>query len=228
MLTASNVAQALPPEEASRKEPFRLSVKVEDARPQLTRDPSDMQISLLGGGADKPAAAAQNAPPAMAPQAPPARMAVRPDVPAPTPPGGIADDAPNSFLKEYDVDWSSYITVLADRWYANLRTMEYQCGMQFLTLRPALIQFTCYSNGQLGNIVLKQSSGVLIYDRMQMIALSRVTPLPPFPAGTRRTTVTLVQGWESHAKRPGEQEFQMGNFGRGFPTERVRQWVHKE
>ncbi|HEY9786874.1 MAG TPA: TonB C-terminal domain-containing protein [Candidatus Obscuribacterales bacterium] len=132
---------------------------------------------------------------------------------------------PHSYLEEYNVDWSGWISAMTSRWLANLKLLEAQVNTQFITDRPALIQFTCYPSGQIGNIALRQSSGVDTYDRLQMLALSQVVPLPPFPAGTKCSTITLVTGWESHAKRPGESEFDPIKFGRGFPMEKVEQWV---
>jgi TonB family protein len=124
-----------------------------------------------------------------------------------------------------EIDWSNWIGVLADRWFYVLRNKERTLGIQFYTQGPALIQFTCYPNGEIGNISLRQSSGVEEYDRMQVEALMEITPLPPFPSGTRRTSLTLRQGWESHKKRPGELDYQPGSFGKQYPMEYSGKWV---
>ncbi len=137
----------------------------------------------------------------------------------------LRQGATPSYLNEYDVDWSSWISQMAARWHYNLKRLEAQSNVCFVTERPALIQFTCASNGQVGNFSLKQSSGIYAYDQLQMLALSQVTPLPPFPKGTRCATITLVQGWESHTKQPGENGFDPRAFGRRFPMEKVQQWV---
>ena len=152
----------------------------------------------------------------------PVPRAANPAGPQPLP--APESKVPKSFLEEVGVDWSSWVSAMSGRWFYNLRMLESQANIQFLTDRPALIQFTCYPSGQMANISLKQSSGVDAYDRLQMLALSQVAPLP-FPAGTQCTSITLVQGWESHAKRPGEIGFDPTSFGRGFPLEKVRQWV---
>jgi hypothetical protein len=136
---------------------------------------------------------------------------------------GLGEVDPGS-IKEYSIDWSRWMSVLADRWWYVLKGTEHQLGLRFVTARPAMIQFTCYADGSIGNIVLRQSSGIPIYDRLQMETLMASMPAPPFPAGTKRESITLCQGWESHAKRPGEEDFQPGSFGREFPKERVRQW----
>lgn len=133
-----------------------------------------------------------------------------------------------SYLQEYAVDWSGWIAKLADRWYYVLRMNEEVVGNEFVTARPALIQFTCYNNGQIGNMFLKQSSGNPAYDRLQMIALMQAAPLHAFPQGTQRTSITLVQGWESHIKQAGEQDFVPGSFGKGFPMEKVKQWIKEK
>lgn len=130
-----------------------------------------------------------------------------------------------SYLQEYQVDWSGWVAKLADRWYYVLRMNEEVVGNEFVTARPALIQFTCYNNGQIGNMFLKQSSGNPAYDRLQMIALMQAVPLHAFPQGTHRTSITLVQGWESHIKQAGEQDFVPDSFGKGFPMEKVKQWI---
>lgn len=165
---------------------------------------------------------------ALAPkQAPPQPMALAamtqetsvPAIPADNP------EIDKSYLQEYAVDWSGWIARLADRWYYVLRMNEEVVGNEFITARPALIQFTCYSNGQIGNMALKQTSGNPAYDRLQMIALMQAAPLPAFPQGTHRSSITLVQGWESHIKQAGEQDFVPGSFGKGFPMEKVKQWI---
>ncbi len=135
----------------------------------------------------------------------------------------VQNDAPGAFMSE-QVDWSRWVSLMADRWFYVLRNAESQLGVQFMTSRPALIQFTCYADGTIGNIVLRQSSGVPAYDRLQVASLLQAVPTPPFPAGTRRSSITLVQGWESHPKQPGESDFQPGTFGKNFPVENVRKW----
>lgn len=163
---------------------------------------------------------------ALAPQAPP-KMALAATAQASPVALPAANNEPidKSYLQEYAVDWSGWIARLADRWYYVLRMNEEVVGNAFVTARPALIQFTCYSNGQIGNVFLKQSSGDPAYDRLQMIALMQAAPLHAFPQGTHRTSITLVQGWESHIKQAGEQDFVPGSFGKGFPMEKVKQWV---
>lgn len=126
---------------------------------------------------------------------------------------------------EYNVDWASWLSKVADRWFFILDQYERQSGTHYVTRQPALFRFTCYNNGQIANVTMKQSSGNDIYDRMQMVALMQSMPVPPFPAGTRRQTITLVQGWESHVRQAGESDYVPGSFGRGFPVEKVTQWV---
>jgi hypothetical protein len=127
-------------------------------------------------------------------------------------------------VSEYGVDWSSWMSVVADRWYFQLRRLEAQSPYEFYTDGPAQIEFTCYPNGQVGNITLRRSCGVPMYDRMQIDALLAAAPMPLFPKGTQRVSYTMCQGWEAHARRPGEGDYQPGSFGRGTPVERVQQW----
>lgn len=135
-------------------------------------------------------------------------------------------ERPASSMIEYGVDWSRWVSVLADRWFYNLKRLEDQSGLQFHTQRPCLIKFTCYPNGAIADIVLKQSSGVPVYDQLQAQALLQCQPVQPFPQGTQRTSFTLVQGWESHPRRHGEQDYRPGSFGQGFPVEIVKQWMN--
>jgi hypothetical protein len=126
---------------------------------------------------------------------------------------------------EYNVDWASWLAKVADRWFFILDQYERSTQQHYVTLRPALFRFTCYNTGQIANITLNQSSGNATYDRLQMVALIQSMPVPQFPAGTRRQTITLVQGWESHVRQAGESDYVPGSFGRGFPMEKVTQWV---
>jgi hypothetical protein len=159
--------------------------------------------------------------------APPVNLAPQTAMAAP-PVNPVAKRPPDddrSYLQEYNVDWRGWIAGFADRWYYLLHVHEEEFDSEFVTVRPALFQFTCYSNGQIGNVSLKQSSGNPVYDQLQMVALVQAAPLPHFPAGTQRTHITLVQGWESHLKQPGESGYVPGSFGGGFPMEKVNKWV---
>jgi hypothetical protein len=145
--------------------------------------------------------------------------------PRTNPPNQLQDDTPGAFMNEYNVDWSRWVSVEADKWFYILRSAETGFGIRFDCPRPALIQFTCYADGTVGNIILRQSSGVPVYDQLQIEALKATMPTNPFPPGTVRRSITLIQGWESHKKRDGEADFQPGSFGKDFPAERVRQWL---
>ncbi|MCC7530783.1 MAG: TonB C-terminal domain-containing protein [Candidatus Melainabacteria bacterium] len=221
---------------AKRPAAFKLNAQV-NQHAELNPSQGDMFLSHLApagnsgdtGGLPTPGAqsrmpGAQGALPRMTPAMP---QTVRPNVALSgiASASAMAQPVPPSYLNEYDVDWSSWISQMAARWHYNLRRLEAQSNVCFVTERPALIQFTCAANGQVGNFSLKQSSGIYAYDQLQMLALSQVIPLPPFPKGTRCATITLVQGWESHTKKPGESGFDARAFGRRFPMEKVQQWV---
>lgn len=235
---AAIVTTAARADESAVKRPtaFKLNAQV-NQHPELSRDQGDMFLSHLaptettGQTGIPPATGTQNRTPgaqAVLPRMIPALpQAFKPNVALSGNASAStqAQPAPPSYLNEYDVDWSSWISQMAARWHYNLRRLEAQSNICFVTERPALIQFTCAANGQVGNFTLKQSSGIYAYDQLQMLALSQVTPLPPFPKGTRCATITLVQGWESHTKKPGESGFDPRAFGRRFPMEKVQQWV---
>lgn len=207
---------------------FKLNAQV-NQHPELTRNQGDMFLSHLAPptenndhrGNPQPVGA-QNQSSKATPALPPG---FNPGLTLSGNASSSMQTATPSYLNEYDVDWSSWISQMAARWHYNLKRLEAQSNVCFVTERPALIQFTCAFNGQVGNFTLKQSSGIYAYDQLQMLALSQVTPLPPFPKGTRCATITLVQGWESHAKKPGENGFDPRAFGRRFPMEKVQQWV---
>ncbi len=206
----ANAEQAL----AQQATPFQLSVQKTE-RPQLSRADLDLEAPLT------PAAQPPQISLAQQPLNAQVQMAALQAQAQANQSGAQSQQQ----MREYDVDWSKWIGTFADRWYFALRRMEEASGMQFYTVRPAQIHFTCLANGQIGNVYLKQSSGVQAYDRLQMLALSQVV-VPPFPRGTKHTSVTLVQGWESHQRRPGESDYLPGSFGRGFPKENVREWAH--
>jgi len=124
---------------------------------------------------------------------------------------------------EAGVDWSGWASALADRWFWNLKNLEYTSKKQFSTKRPALIRFTCYRDGTIGSIALQQSCGLPAYDQMEIEALKRCVPLPPFPAGSRRTRYTLLQGWDAHPRQPGQGDFKPGSYGKNFPVEKIPQ-----
>jgi outer membrane biosynthesis protein TonB len=144
--------------------------------------------------------------------------------------GGQSDQGASGALKsgtsltEFGVDWSTWMSQVADRWYFQLRRMEAQSPYEFYTDGPAQIEFTCYPNGQVSNVILRRSCGVPMYDRMQIEALLSTVPMPPFPRGTQRSSYTLCQGWEAHARHLGEGDYQPGSFGHDTPMERVQKW----
>jgi len=135
-------------------------------------------------------------------------------------------EEPTSSMIEYGVDWSKWVSQLADRWFYNLKQLEDQSGLQFHTARPCLIKFTCYSNGAIAQVSLKQTSGIQLYDQLQAQALLQCQPVAPFPHGTQRPSFTLMQGWESHPRKTGEHDYRPGSFGHGFPVEIVKQWMN--
>ncbi len=138
----------------------------------------------------------------------------------------VPKEQPASSMIEYGVDWSRWVGQLADRWYYRLTQLEEQSGLQFHTSRPCLIKFTCHPNGQISEMILKQTSGVPLYDQLQGQALLQCQPIQPFPHGTQRNTFTIVLGWESHPRKHGERDYKPGSFGRGFPMEIVKQWMN--
>lgn len=220
----------------SQSPKFKLKATVED-RPQLSR--SDMSAGAPGDLSTPDKGPAQDAldmpevsfnTPAVAPSNPGFSLnALQEDQipPAVIPQTQTAPPKqPDGVMSEYGVDWNKWIGQVADRWFVVLQKMEAATGMNFHTTGPALISFTSYPDGHIDNVQLKQSSGIPFYDNLQMQALLNSQPVPPFPRGTKRTSFTLVQGWESHPRKPGENDYQVGSFRGNIPLERIKQWIN--
>lgn len=208
-------AQDIADSQGAKPPKFALSASVHDILPQEA--------------AQKPAQSALANPRAamlpMVPQPPLEKTKIQPGQPLAPRLAQNDDDRPNAFLEEYQVNWGPWMGDMASRWHSILKDAELVLGWQFHTPRPALIQFTCYADGRIGNVVLRQSSGIPVYDKLQLASLMETAPLAPFPPGTARKSVTLIQGWESHPKRPGEEDFQAGSFASRIPQEKVSRWV---
>lgn len=219
-LSPSSLAQEASIPQSSPVPKFSLKVS-HDERAVLGKE-SQPQAPQFGPGPILPQAAALPAgmalPPALRQQLEAAKMRAMQAMPA-------APDKPNSYLEEYNVSWQPWVAALASAWYSNLRFHEESYGIEFHTARPALIQFTCYADGHIGNVALRQSSGIPVYDQLQIAALMQTAPLAPFPRGTAKSSITLIQGWESHRKRPGESDFQPFNFAGHYPQEKVTRWA---
>lgn len=97
-------------------------------------------------------------------------------------------------FQEYYVDWSLWMSEVGDRW-STVFNSGYAAG-KFHTDGPAFVQFTCKADGSISEIALAKSSGDMMCDRSQMEALVNCMPLPAFPVGSARKTVTLLYVWE--------------------------------
>lgn len=137
------------------------------------------------------------------------------------PGGSLCEENQDLTLEEFQINWSSWLTTFSSRWYRNLRKTQDMFGLQFQTQRAALIRFTCYADGHIENVSLIQSSGITAYDKLQIAALVHSQPLPLFPRNTQRASVTFTQGWESHCKKPGEEEFHPWSFAAKYPKEKI-------
>lgn len=97
-------------------------------------------------------------------------------------------------FSEYYVDWSLWMNEVADRW-SNVFNAGYNNG-KFHTDGPAFVEFTVKRDGSISEISLHKSSGDLLCDRGQIEALVNCMPLPAFPVGSRKKSVTLLYVWE--------------------------------
>jgi TonB family protein len=97
-------------------------------------------------------------------------------------------------FQEYYVDWSVWMNEVGDRW-STVFNSAYNNG-KFHTDGPAFVQFTCKADGSITDVVVAQGSGDRMCDRSQVEALVNCMPLPAFPVGSARKTVTLLYVWE--------------------------------
>ena len=247
LLTGATPAALSAQESAFNSKPFQLKATV-DEMPQLSRDGLDRGLTRdssrgrTGSAGDNPLEAVpltgsveelgefpggNSVPPSPRQEfqaAPPANNGGGGQMA--DPPKQQQADEPNGSMMEYGVDWATWVSKLADRWFFALKKLEDQSGLQFHTVRPALIHFTCYPDGQIGNVYLKQSCGIPLYDQLQVQALAQIMPVHKFPKGTKRDHFTLVQGWEAHPRQAGEEDFKPGSFGHDTPMEVVKQWMN--
>lgn len=127
-------------------------------------------------------------------------------------------------FEEYYVDWSAWMSDVADRWQRVLgffQAPESSDGHNSASNRPAFIQFTCHRDGHVDHVTVLQGSGIAELDRQQVNALVDCMPLPPFPAGSRRQSVTLLYVWESAQNQAGNQGAQPRAVGKESPLETV-------
>src|SRR5579871_4093485 len=122
----------------SAQKRFELSAQMSQ-RPSLSRNEVDAGAvnPLSAPGAKPPAAAAIS----YLGQTQPARFSTPPPkVAAASPPCNQPADAAHASLIERNVDWSSWVSKEADRWYYVLRTYENGLNAQFVTERAALFE----------------------------------------------------------------------------------------
>jgi TonB family protein len=97
-------------------------------------------------------------------------------------------------FQEYYVDWTLWMSEVGERW-TTVFNAGYNSG-RFHTDGPAFVQFTCKADGSISEIALAKSSGDSMCDRGQIEALVNCMPLPAFPIGSAKKTVTLMYVWE--------------------------------
>lgn len=97
-------------------------------------------------------------------------------------------------FQEYYVDWSLWMSEVGTRW-STVFNAAFDNG-KFHTDGPAFVQFTCKSDGTISDIGLAKSSGDALCDRGQIEALVNCMPLPAFPVGSRKQSVTMLYVWE--------------------------------
>lgn len=236
LATCCGVSQTVLAQGISDQERFELNAQI-DERPQLSRD--ELTAPGIDNGAPLSTGISQDAMPGALPMP---EIAPEPNMSFPlnattqdTPPHestpfplSASNQAENTqvAMAEYGVDWSAWISRLADLWFFNLKKLTDKSAYEFHISTPARIRFTCWPNGRITDISVKRSSGVPLYDQLQIEALQR-TKSPPFPAGTQKTSNTLVLGWDSHPRQSRrEQTFTPGSFDPGVTLEKIKQWIY--
>lgn len=107
-------------------------------------------------------------------------------------------------FSEYYVDWSAWMNEVGNRW-STVFNAAYNTG-KFRTNGPAFIQFTCKQDGTITAIGLSRSSGDMLCDRSQIEALANCMPLPSFPVGSQKKTITVLYVWEYGGQKPVAQK----------------------
>ncbi len=97
-------------------------------------------------------------------------------------------------FQEYYVDWSTWMSEVGDRWSIVFNS-AYNNG-KFRTDGAAFVQFTCKRDGTISDVLMEKSSGDRLCDRGQMEALVSCMPLPAFPVGSAKDSVTMLYVWE--------------------------------
>ncbi len=97
-------------------------------------------------------------------------------------------------FQEYYVDWSTWMSEVGNRWSVVFNS-AYNDG-KFRTEGAAFVQFTCRRDGTISDISMEKSSGDTLCDRGQMEALVNCMPLPAFPIGSAKDSVTMLYVWE--------------------------------
>jgi TonB family protein len=97
-------------------------------------------------------------------------------------------------FQEYYVDWSLWMDEVGSRWSAVFNS-AYNRG-KFHADGLAFVQFTCKADGSITEVSLEKSSGDPMCDRSQIEALVNCMPLPAFPVGSAKKSVTMMYVWE--------------------------------
>jgi hypothetical protein len=204
-------------QETALPDTFELNARI-DERPQLTREdlaPQDNSSMSLSGHANQNMSELLPMPD------------VTPDTRMPFPLQAETEQpAAQMAMAEYGVDWSAWISRLADLWFFNLKKLTDRSEYEFHITTPTRLEFTCWPNGRITDISIKRSSGVPLYDQLQIEALKH-TKSPAFPAGTQKPSKTLVLGWDSHPRKAAnEQTYRPGSFDPGVSLEKIKQWIY--
>ncbi len=137
--------------------------------------------------------------------------------------GAAIDNIDSSEIRqqEFYVDWSAWMSEVAQRWEtaADLRQMRQENVTS--GTGAAFIEFTCRRDGSVDHVSILQSSGESRFDQQHLEALSQCVPLPPFPPGSRRQSVTLLYVWAERPASCASEKRQPRAVGSESPLETV-------
>jgi TonB C terminal len=121
------------------------------------------------------------------------------------------EDLATISFQEYTADWDQWLSQVTTTW---TQAMNSSCPAGAVKPSgPMFVEFTCNRDGSVKEVLIDRSSGDRLCDAMQISSLLKASPLPPFPAESRKSDITLLCIWSysnqsdiakttRHAERP--------------------------
>lgn len=103
------------------------------------------------------------------------------------------EDLATISFQEYSVDWSDWLHKMTNSWTTAMNSTVKHAGIH--PSGPMFVEFTCNRDGTIGDVFIDRSSGDKLCDALQIGTLLRSTPLPAFPAQSKKHSITLLCIW---------------------------------